>query len=154
SLDPYDRSRRAVRVGGLASTLATLPEGIPFDADLAVHAAEEAGAYRALARVYARLGRFDTARQRLAERARRSAGDPLVLNSIAGFLATAEEPGLRDPSQAVALARKAIELKPQSPENQNTLGVAQYRAGDWKAAIEALEKAEALEPDKRLAFNG
>ena len=32
--------------------------------------------------------------------------------------------------------------------------MARYRAGDWVAAIEALEKAETLAPDKYLAHNG
>jgi tetratricopeptide (TPR) repeat protein len=32
--------------------------------------------------------------------------------------------------------------------------VAYYRASDWKAAIKALEKSEALAPDKLLADNG
>jgi serine/threonine-protein kinase len=152
--DPYERSRRAVQLGQLASALATLPEDIPFDADLAVRAAEEAGAYGALARVCARLGRFDTARQRLSEVARRSAGDPRVLNNIAWTLATAQETELRDPAQAAALARKAVGLEPRSASSQNTLGVAHYRAGDWRPSIDALERSETLAPDKHVAFNG
>jgi Flp pilus assembly protein TadD len=46
---------------------------------------------------------------------------------------------VRDPAQGVTLARKAVELKPESSESQNMLGVAYYRAGDWAAAIEALK---------------
>ncbi|MEX0679483.1 MAG: protein kinase [Pirellulales bacterium] len=38
----------------------------------------------------------------------------------------------------------AIELAPQDGYFRNTLGVAQYRAGNWKAAIEALEKSMEL----------
>jgi tetratricopeptide (TPR) repeat protein len=48
---------------------------------------------------------------------------------------------LRDPAQAVALAGKAVELDPKNAAYPNTLGVAQYRAGNWKAAITALEKS-------------
>jgi serine/threonine protein kinase/tetratricopeptide (TPR) repeat protein len=40
--DPYERSRRAVRLLNCALILATLPEPVPFDAALAVRAAEEA----------------------------------------------------------------------------------------------------------------
>jgi serine/threonine protein kinase/Tfp pilus assembly protein PilF len=42
----------------------------------------------------------------------------------------------------------------QGPAEWNILGVARYRAGDWKAAIEALEKSVALAPDNYVAFNG
>ena len=44
----------------------------------------------------------------------------------------------------MALARKAVELAPAHPDYPNTLGVAHYRAGDWKAAIVALEKSMKL----------
>ena len=37
------------------------------------------------------------------------------------------------------LAKEAVELKPEEGTFWNTLGAAQYRAGDWKAAIAALE---------------
>jgi non-specific serine/threonine protein kinase/serine/threonine-protein kinase len=152
--DANQRERRAIRVSTLVSTLASLPGDDPFDADLAIRAAEEAGAYAALVRVCARLSRLDKARQVLGEAARRSAGDPAALNHIAWILATTREIEMRDPAQAVALARKAVELRPESSENQNTLGIAYYRAGEWAAAIEALKKAEALAPDNHLAFNG
>jgi tetratricopeptide (TPR) repeat protein len=51
------------------------------------------------------------------------------------------------------LARKAVEQEPEHCGFRNTLGVASYRAGDWKAAIQALQKAEELAPGKILAWN-
>jgi WD40 repeat protein/tetratricopeptide (TPR) repeat protein len=66
------------------------------------------------------------------------------MNDIAWFLATCPDPGYRDPDAAVALAREATRREPKAAAYWNTLGVAQYRAGDWKGAIEALEKAVAL----------
>jgi tetratricopeptide (TPR) repeat protein len=78
------------------------------------------------------------------------------LNQFAWSLATCPVLQLRDPAQAVALARKAVEMttrKGDLAQRWNTLGVALYRTGDWKSAIAALEKAEALQPDKSLAFN-
>ena len=51
---------------------------------------------------------------------------------------------LRDPDRAVELAKKAVELEPKEGTYWNTLGVAHYRAGDWKAAIEALTKSMEL----------
>jgi tetratricopeptide (TPR) repeat protein len=79
------------------------------------------------------------------------------LNQLAWSLAACPVLQLRDPAQAVALARKAVEMstrKGDLAQRWNTLGVALYRAGDWESAVAALEKAEALEPDKSLAFNG
>jgi hypothetical protein len=70
------------------------------------------------------------------------AEDPFtVQNETAWFLATAANPRLRDPARAVKLATKAVERSPEQRAYWRTLGVAQYRAGDWKAAAAALEKA-------------
>jgi tetratricopeptide (TPR) repeat protein len=62
-------------------------------------------------------------------------------------LSTAADVADRDPIKAVELAQVAIELHPHSANNWNNLGVAQYRAGNWQAAVEALEKADSMIPD-------
>jgi len=62
-------------------------------------------------------------------------------NNLAWLLATCPHQRLRDPKQAVAHAKKAIELAPDKGMLWNTLGVAQYRSSDWKAAVEALLKS-------------
>src|SRR5262249_38587167 len=67
-----------------------------------------------------------------------------LTNELAWFLATSPEPGLRDPALAVQLARKAVDARPDSRDYWNTLGVAQYRYGDEKAAVAALQKAGGL----------
>jgi serine/threonine protein kinase/tetratricopeptide (TPR) repeat protein len=59
---------------------------------------------------------------------------------LARLLTTCPEPQLRDPPRALAAARKAVELAPNSEPAGQVLGWAQYRAGNWKASIEALEK--------------
>jgi tetratricopeptide (TPR) repeat protein len=64
-------------------------------------------------------------------------------NSLAWVLATWPDVRLRDPGLAVAHAQKAVELAP-SGDFWNTLGVAQYRNGEWKAALEALMKSVQL----------
>jgi tetratricopeptide (TPR) repeat protein len=46
-----------------------------------------------------------------------------------------------DAAWAVEVAQKAVELAPTAGSYWNTLGVARYRAGDWKSAIAALEKS-------------
>ncbi|HUE72043.1 MAG TPA: protein kinase [Pirellulaceae bacterium] len=66
------------------------------------------------------------------------------LNNLAWFMATSADLKLRDASQAVALARRAVDLAPREGGHWNTLGVAHYRAGDWKAAINSLEKSMEL----------
>src|SRR5262249_29472502 len=47
--------------------------------------------------------------------------------------------------RAVEFARKAVELAPKEGNCWNTLGAAQYRAGNWRDAIAALEKSMELQ---------
>ncbi len=68
----------------------------------------------------------------------------LARNSLAWMLLTHPDPELRNPIRAVELAKKAVELAPERGFIWNTLGVAYYRAGDWKAAIAALERSVQL----------
>jgi tetratricopeptide (TPR) repeat protein len=63
---------------------------------------------------------------------------------LAGMLATSTDPKVRDPGQAVALAKRAVALAPKEGTYWHTLGEAQYRAGHWKAAIEALTQSMEL----------
>jgi tetratricopeptide (TPR) repeat protein len=67
-------------------------------------------------------------------------------NSLAWFLATCPELSLRDAREAVRLAKQAIAIaaEPEAGYLWNTLGVAQYRIGDCRAAVESLKKAMAL----------
>jgi tetratricopeptide (TPR) repeat protein/serine/threonine protein kinase len=71
-------------------------------------------------------------------------GIPMLYNNFAWQLATSADDALRDPQEAVELAQRAIELAPGQPTFWNTLGTARYRAGDSKAAIEALKTADEL----------
>jgi tetratricopeptide (TPR) repeat protein len=65
-------------------------------------------------------------------------------NALAWELATSADHGLRNPAEALESARKAVQLAPSDGKYWSTLGVAQYRMGDWNAAIAALEKSMAL----------
>ena len=74
--------------------------------------------------------------------------DPFPRNGLAWELATSSEPRLRDPAKAVVLAKEVIELSRKQgdrPERLgdywNTLGVAQYRAGNLKESLAALQKS-------------
>jgi WD40 repeat protein/Flp pilus assembly protein TadD/tRNA A-37 threonylcarbamoyl transferase component Bud32 len=70
--------------------------------------------------------------------------DPAVHNSLAWMLATCADATQRDPARSVELAKRAVELSSGTGEYWNTLGVAQYRVGDWQAAIVSLRKSIAL----------
>src|SRR5262249_14963717 len=65
-------------------------------------------------------------------------------SNLAWLLATCPDPKLRDGPRAVEHAKKAVELRPQDANEWNNLGVAYYRVGDWKAAVEALEKGDRM----------
>jgi tetratricopeptide (TPR) repeat protein len=63
-------------------------------------------------------------------------------NNLAWLLATCDDLKSRDAKQAVELAKKAVALDPKA--GINTLGVAFYRAGDWKESIVAMKKSMEL----------
>jgi tetratricopeptide (TPR) repeat protein len=106
-----------------------------------------------------RQGRYEDAEKlyrELLEIKRRSLGEahPETLEAVRDLarlhtnwcwkLATAADASLRDPAKALALANSAIELLPDVANHWSNLGVAQYRVGNWQAAVEALEKADAM----------
>jgi serine/threonine protein kinase len=68
------------------------------------------------------------------------------INNLAWLLATAADPKLRAPARAVELAMEVAQRRPNEANSWNTLGVAQYRAGNWKKAVSALEKSMDLYP--------
>jgi tetratricopeptide (TPR) repeat protein len=83
-------------------------------------------------------------RQALAHREKLVADFPPAAQyrrELAWFLATCPDGQFRDPERAVQLARGALDLAPRGGDCWLTLGVAHYRAGDWKAAAAALRKA-------------
>jgi len=82
-----------------------------------------------------------------------SVEDAVYHNNLAWLLATCPEPKFRNPSRAVELAKRAVGLEPKESAHRNTLGVAHYRAGNWKEAIVSLEKSEELAPGNYLAWN-
>ncbi len=68
----------------------------------------------------------------------------LAHNNLAWLQATGLDPRVRNTARAVELAQAAVRLAPQVGFCWNTLAVAHYRAGDWKAALAALDKSMAL----------
>jgi tetratricopeptide (TPR) repeat protein len=62
-------------------------------------------------------------------------------NYLALLLLICPEPKFRDPARAVELAKKATDLAPKFGYIWNTLGMAYYRAGNHRDAVQALENA-------------
>jgi tetratricopeptide (TPR) repeat protein len=69
---------------------------------------------------------------------------PGIWNDLARLLATCPESKVRNPARAVELAGKAVEQLPRDIRYWETLGIAHYRAGEWQAAVDALNKSEQL----------
>jgi serine/threonine protein kinase/tetratricopeptide (TPR) repeat protein len=67
--------------------------------------------------------------------------DPTALNDLAWLLVTYPDDRLRDLQQALRLAKKAVELAPQTARHWTTLGVAQYQAENWNEAVATLRKS-------------
>jgi serine/threonine protein kinase/Tfp pilus assembly protein PilF len=89
-------------------------------------------------------GRTEEARQ-LCRRVRARVPDsPGPTASLAWQLATCPDPVLRDPKQAVRLARKSVAARSEQVDYWNTLGAAYYRAGDYQAALRALDRSMRL----------
>jgi len=67
-----------------------------------------------------------------------------LFRRLARVLAISPDSNCRDPRLAVELGRRAVESTPKQAACWNALGVAQYRAGDWRGAIAAMENSIAL----------
>jgi serine/threonine protein kinase/Flp pilus assembly protein TadD len=67
--------------------------------------------------------------------------EPNYVRSLAWNLATCLDPKFRDIARAVREAERLVKMPPVAVISWTTLGVAYYQAGDWKAAVDALERA-------------
>jgi serine/threonine protein kinase/tetratricopeptide (TPR) repeat protein len=113
---------------------------------------EEAKAYERRAREQLELAMSSLERREppsLADRTKLAG----LCNQFAWLLISHPELNLRDLERAVKLAGKAVESDPKSGACWNTLGVARYRADDWKAAVEALERSMELHAGRQESFD-
>jgi serine/threonine protein kinase/tetratricopeptide (TPR) repeat protein len=113
---------------------------------------EDAELYEQRAACYAALG------DKAKESADRAAATKYLPRSAKGLNKRAWElvtgpPDKRDPKKGLELSRKAVELVPDEPMYQNTLGVALYRNSRWTEAIAALEKSLAMSKGQWDAFD-
>lgn len=78
----------------------------------------------------------------------------MFLKNAAWFVVRHPATDSRGIWQAIAWAKQAVELAPEQGSCWHTLGVALYRAGDWKAAIKVLEESRALHDEAEFSFDG
>ena len=78
----------------------------------------------------------------LREAVRLNPGDPGYANDLAWTLATAPDPQLRDPAEALRLASSLVEAKsPPDPNDLDTLAAAYAAAGRFEEAADAALRA-------------
>ncbi len=122
--------------GQLKEAIAELRKAIQIDKNLAA-------AHVELAKALDAAGQLDAALAEYRQGLRIAPQDSRAHNQLAWFLANCRDAKFRDPPSAVKSATRAVALLPNA-SHWNTLGVAQYRAGNWKACAEALQKSMAL----------
>ena len=65
---------------------------------------------------------------------------------LAAVLTDVPSNELRNPRRAVELAGEAVQLAPKNWTATDALGMALFRAGDWQASVDGLERSFALTP--------
>lgn len=106
-------------------------------------------AYAGLGDVQKELGKTDGAEKEyakcekaLSEEVERDPSVASNYNNLAWFYATHG----RELDKGIALAKKALELSPDSPEYLDTLAELHHRKGDREAAVREINRAIALDP--------
>jgi serine/threonine protein kinase/tetratricopeptide (TPR) repeat protein len=75
------------------------------------------------------------------------------LDLMSALLFLVPDPKFRDLNRALSLAQKALQVAPSDWNIWNTLGIIHYRLGNWKEAVEALQKSMDLLPVKYEFYN-
>jgi serine/threonine-protein kinase len=117
----------------LDEAVACYQQAIELDPNLAA-------AHGNLGLILAKMGKWNEA---IASARRVIECDPnnyLGYNNLASHLLEANDTQLRDPAEALELARKAVQLNPHSPASWDTLSVAAYRTGNWQESLHARQQ--------------
>jgi tetratricopeptide (TPR) repeat protein len=126
------------RARDLQEKLADEFPGVP------AYSQEVAQSHHALGGLLQQAGQLREAIEAYRRALKGAPDDAEVQNELAWLLATCPAPEWRDAPQAVGLAQKAVARASGNGAFWKTLGVAQCRAGDWPAAVAALEKSMQL----------
>ncbi len=89
--------------------------------------------------------------QRAAEASKKNANQ---LNALVWPLAASASAKMSNYVQVLALAKQANELAPKNASLLNTLGLAHYRAGQWKETVDALRQSQDLSGVLYAGANG
>jgi serine/threonine protein kinase/WD40 repeat protein/tetratricopeptide (TPR) repeat protein len=143
--DRYRRAHVRLRLGRFQEALADLEPIIQrYPKDPAL--------YELRSQIHDRLGHRELAQADRKRAVELPGGDAQQYNNLAWRLATGPAE-LRNPQQALALARKAVAMAPGQATYLNTLGVAQFRAGLYAEAIDTLEKSLAASKGQSDGFD-
>lgn len=141
-----ERARREIERGDQTSAAADLKRA----ADLPAATPDD---WQALATGFQRVELWSEAIAAEEHLLKMSPDNDRALNDLAWLLATCPKPELRDAGRAVELATRATGSAPGDGTRWNTLGVAQYRLGNWDAARSALTNSLSLLQDFSFAHN-
>jgi tetratricopeptide (TPR) repeat protein len=97
--------------------------------------------YDNLAETLVQLGEHAAAVETLRQALKLDPNYGRVLNNLACLLAACPDKAVRDPAEAVRLAKKAVAVAPSHADHLNTLGVALYQAGNLQEAVDTLDKS-------------
>ena len=92
---------------------------------------------------------FRQARDRFEKKVENNPRVASFVHEFADFLTNCPATQFRDLPRAIALEKQALQLAPHWRESWYVLGLAEYQAGHWDAATEALGKWSELGPTDR-----
>ena len=141
-LETLIRAESLMKAGARVEALTLLRAVLKRD----VH---HARALTMVAIILTELGRQRDALQLFKQLAEQNSQDYVVLNNLAWLLATASEPTLRDPAQALVWARQALLLAPDNYSVWSTLAEAYYRNGRYDRSLRAAEVALRLATEQK-----
>jgi WD40 repeat protein/tetratricopeptide (TPR) repeat protein len=148
---PYDTHVRQLRAAANRSRKHDNEAAADLTALLAANP-QNAELYQRRAECFEALGQPEPAAADREKALKLWANDPFRLNNRARGLVTAPK-GQRDTARALALIQKAIECQPDNNLFLNTLGVVQYRSGQYAAAVLSLEKSLAAGEGRSDGFD-
>jgi eukaryotic-like serine/threonine-protein kinase len=117
-------------------------ESLPAGTAASTHAT--AAACRRLAKAFGDVGRPREQQKALRRGLELEPNDPALQNELGRALALDPDAPPSDQAEAIELLKRAVAANPNDRASWNTLGMAQLRAGQMTAALEAVKKSMEL----------